>query len=108
MYAIRSYYEMNPISGTFRKDRNWPSRKAFKADLLKFLTDQKEINELFMVVDEELKMMARMCDRGGAIVGPLLKEMSRLIHSEYLLAGESDKDIFELFTDSMFAATVVV
>jgi len=99
--------KMNPISGTFRKDRNWPSRKGFKADLLKFLTDQKEINELFMVVDEELKMMARMCDRGGAIVGPLLKEMSRLIHSEYLLAGESDKDIFELFTDSMFAATVV-
>ncbi len=99
--------KMNPISGTFRKDRNWARRKHFKADLLKFLTDQKEINELFMVVDEELKMMAKMCDRGGAIVGPLLKEMSQLIHSEYLLAGESDKDIFELFTDSMFAATVV-
>lgn len=99
--------KMNPISGTFRKDCNWPGRKHFKADLLRFLTDQKEINELFMVVDEELKMMAKMCDRGGAIVGPLLKEMSQLIHSEYLLSGESDKDIFELFTDSMFAATVV-
>ncbi|WP_035245994.1 anthranilate synthase family protein [Desulfogranum mediterraneum] len=99
--------KMNPISGTFRKDRNWGRRKDFKMDLLQFLTDQKEINELFMVVDEELKMMAKMCDRGGAIVGPLLKEMSQLIHSEYLLSGESDKDIFELFTDSMFAATVV-
>jgi phenazine biosynthesis protein phzE len=33
--------------------------------------------------------------------------MSRLIHSEYLLAGDSDKDIIELFRDSMFAATVV-
>lgn len=99
--------KMNPISGTFRKDRRWSRRKDFKKDLLKFLTDQKEINELFMVVDEELKMMAKMCDRGGAIVGPLLKEMSQLIHSEYLLSGESDKDIFELFTDSMFAATVV-
>lgn len=99
--------KMNPISGTFRKDRNWASRKAFKADLLKFLQDEKEIDELFMVVDEELKMMARMCDRGGAIIGPLVKEMSRLIHSEYLLSGESDKDIFELFKDSMYAATVV-
>jgi phenazine biosynthesis protein phzE len=99
--------KMNPISGTFRKDRRWTRRKDFKKDLLGFLTDQKEINELFMVVDEELKMMAKMCDRGGAIVGPLLKEMSQLIHSEYLLSGESDKDIFELFTDSMFAATVV-
>jgi len=107
LYVQGGRVKMNPISGTFRKDRDWSSRKAFKADLLDFLTDQKEINELFMVVDEELKMMAKMCDRGGAIVGPLLKEMSRLIHSEYLLAGESDKDIFELFTDSMYAATVV-
>lgn len=107
LYVQGGRVKMNPISGTFRKDRNWAKRKAFKQDLLHFLTDQKEINELFMVVDEELKMMAKMCDRGGAIVGPLLKEMSKLIHSEYLLAGESDKDIFELFTDSMFAATVV-
>lgn len=99
--------KMNPISGTFRKDRNWSRRKDFKKDLLSFLTDPKEINELFMVVDEELKMMAKMCDRGGSIVGPLLKEMSQLIHSEYLLSGESDKDVIELFTDSMFAATVV-
>jgi len=99
--------KMNPISGTFRKDRKWGRRKEFKKDLLRFLTDQKEINELFMVVDEELKMMAKMCDHGGAIIGPRLKEMSQLIHSEYLLSGESNKDIFELFTDSMFAATVV-
>ncbi len=99
--------KMNPISGTMRKDRQWARRTDFKKDLLNFLTDRKEINELFMVVDEELKMMAKMCDQGGAIIGPLLKEMSHLIHSEYLLSGESDKDIFELFTDSMFAATVV-
>jgi phenazine biosynthesis protein phzE len=48
-----------------------------------------------------------MCSAGGAIVGPLLKEMSQLIHSEYLLSGISGKDIFELFRESMFAATVV-
>jgi phenazine biosynthesis protein phzE len=33
--------------------------------------------------------------------------MSQLIHSEYLLSGISSKDIFDLFADSMFAATVV-
>lgn len=99
--------KMNPISGTFRKDRKWSRTKQFKHDLLKFLNNQKEINELFMVVDEELKMMAKMCADGGTIIGPILKEMSQLIHSEYLLSGESDKDIIELFTDSMFAATVV-
>lgn len=99
--------KMNPISGTFRKDIAYECRSHFKEELLKFLCDQKEINELFMVVDEELKMMARMCSEGGSIVGPLLKEMSQLIHSEYLLSGISDKDIFDLFLDSMFAATVV-
>lgn len=99
--------KMNPISGTLRKDSISIRRSQFKKDLLAFITDRKEINELFMVVDEELKMMARMCAQGGAIVGPLLKEMSRLIHSEYLLSGTSDKDIFDLFIDSMFAATVV-
>lgn len=99
--------KMNPISGTFRKDIVYECRDHFKEELLRFLHDPKEINELFMVVDEELKMMARMCSEGGSIVGPLLKEMSRLIHSEYLLSGISTKDIFELFTDSMFAATVV-
>lgn len=107
LYVKGGRVKMNPISGTFRKDKKWAKRRDFKQDLLGFLTNQKEINELFMVVDEELKMMAKMCDRGGAIVGPLLKEMSQLIHSEYLLSGESDKDIFELFIDSMFAATVV-
>jgi phenazine biosynthesis protein phzE len=99
--------KMNPISGTFRKDTAYECRRHFKDELLNFLTDRKEIDELFMVVDEELKMMARMCGAGGAVVGPLLKEMSQLIHSEYLLSGISDKDIFDLFTDSMFAATVV-
>lgn len=99
--------KMNPISGTFRKDIAYECQSHFKGELLSFLSDQKEINELFMVVDEELKMMARMCSEGGSIVGPLLKEMSQLIHSEYLLSGISNKDIFDLFTVSMFAATVV-
>lgn len=107
LYAGEGRVKMNPISGTFRKDRQYKRRREFKEDILSFLKDQKEINELFMVVDEELKMMAKMCDKGGTIVGPLLKEMSQLIHSEYLLSGISDKDIFELFKDSMFAATVV-
>jgi 2-amino-4-deoxychorismate synthase len=98
---------MNPISGTFRKEIDYECREHFKQQLLSFLRDPKEINELFMVVDEELKMMARMCRQGGAIVGPLLKEMSRLIHTEYLLSGLSDGDVVELFRHSMFAATVV-
>ena len=106
LYVEDQKVKMNPISGTFRKNKAYHRRSEFKADLLDFLNNPKEINELFMVVDEELKMMSRMCSQGGAIIGPLLKEMSRLIHSEYLLSGESDKDVIELFKESMFAATV--
>ena len=98
--------KMNPISGTFRKEKDYRSPAALKADLTRFLENPKEINELFMVVDEELKMMARMCEEGGLIVGPLLKEMSRLIHSEYLLVGDSRMDIVDLLRESMFASTV--
>ena len=98
---------MNPISGTFRKGglQLLPPAEV-RRRLLDFLRDRKEINELFMVVDEELKMMSKMCERGGMIIGPLLREMSRLAHSEYLLVGSSGRDLVDLLRDSMFAATV--
>jgi 2-amino-4-deoxychorismate synthase len=98
---------MNPISGTFRKTGlDLLSPSEVRRRLLAFLKDGKEINELFMVVDEELKMMSKMCERGGMIIGPLLREMSRLAHSEYLLVGSSGRDVVDLLRDSMFAATV--
>jgi len=97
---------MNPISGTLRKDPHRLDPAQFKQDLLAFLSDAKETNELFMVVDEELKMMAKLCSTGGMVIGPLLKEMSGLVHTEYLLSGRSQGDIIDLFRGSMFAATV--
>src|SRR6478735_1347080 len=48
---------MNPISGTFRIPRDTDGGPGLKRQLLDFLADEKEIFELFMVVDEELKMM---------------------------------------------------
>ena len=95
---------MNPISGTFRKSAGSPRLDC--DDFLRFLEDDKETFELFMVTDEELKIMCELCDKGGAIVGPLLKEMSRLVHTEYLLLGESDRDVVDLIAGSMFAPTV--
>jgi len=94
---------MNPISGTLRKMQNQP---VTKKDLLQFLRDDKEILELFMVLDEELKMMSQMCKRGGTIKGPRLKNMSRLIHTEYLLRGRSPLPAVDLLRTSMFAPTV--
>jgi phenazine biosynthesis protein phzE len=59
-----------------------------------------------MVVDEELKMMCDICDKGGQVLGPFLKPMSRLIHTEYFLAGRSSRDPREVLRDTMYAATV--
>ncbi|MCD9155372.1 anthranilate synthase family protein [Aeromicrobium duanguangcaii] len=96
---------MNPISGTFRM-RGLETHAERKRELLKFLSDEKEIYELFMVVDEELKMMCDLCHEGGLVLGPYLKPMSHLVHTEYLLAGRTDRDPRDILRDSMFAATV--
>jgi phenazine biosynthesis protein phzE len=93
---------MNPISGTYRYPAAGPSRDG----VLRFLADQKETEELYMVVDEELKMMAGICDLGGQVHGPYLKEMGHLAHTEYVLAGRSDLDVREILRGTMFAATV--
>ncbi len=93
---------MNPICGTLPK-----AGLTRRADLVEFLSDPKEINELFQVVDEELKMMSRICAEGGRIHGPFLKEMSTLIHTEYELEGRSSMDPVDAFRDSMFAATMI-
>ena len=94
---------MNPISGTYRHPPDGPD----PAGLLEFLDDPKEANELYMVVDEELKMMARMCaSRGGRVHGPFLKQMARLSHTEYLLSGHSDLDVREILHETLLAPTV--
>jgi phenazine biosynthesis protein phzE len=96
---------MNPISGTFRM-RGLETHADRKRELLRFLKDEKEIYELFMVVDEELKMMCDICHEGGLVLGPYLKPMTHLVHTEYLLAGRTNRDVREVLRDSMFAATV--
>ncbi|MFF8400108.1 anthranilate synthase family protein [Streptomyces sp. NPDC015684] len=93
---------MNPISGTYR----YPAEGPTPEHLLDFLADGKEIEELSMVVDEELKMMCTVGDRGGVVVGPRLKEMAHLAHTEYELRGRSSLDVREVLRETMFAATV--
>ncbi|WP_369367342.1 anthranilate synthase family protein [Streptomyces sp. CG4] len=93
---------MNPISGTYR----YPAEGPTPEHLLSFLADGKEIEELSMVVDEELKMMCTVGDMGGVVVGPRLKEMAHLAHTEYELRGKSSLDVREVLKETMFAATV--
>ena len=96
---------MNPISGTFRLKGLTDPRER-KERLLEFLADEKEIYELFMVVDEELKMMCDICHEGGQVLGPFLKPMTHLVHTEYLLAGRTRSDVRDVLRDTMYAATV--
>ncbi|WP_079124708.1 anthranilate synthase family protein [Streptomyces lushanensis] len=93
---------MNPISGTYR----YPPTGPTLPEVMDFLADRKEADELYMVVDEELKMMARICDSGGRVVGPYLKEMARLAHTEYFIEGRSTRDPREILHETMFAPTV--
>ncbi|MEZ7157629.1 anthranilate synthase family protein [Streptomyces althioticus] len=93
---------MNPISGTYR----YPDGGPTPEHLLHFLADGKEIEELSMVVDEELKMMCTVGDMGGVVIGPRLKEMAHLAHTEYELRGRSSLDVREVLRETMFAATV--
>ncbi|GAA4178251.1 chorismate-binding protein [Gryllotalpicola koreensis] len=93
---------MNPISGTYRHPAGGPTR----AGVLDFLADVKESEELFMVVDEEMKMMSAVCPTGGRILGPYLTQMSRLSHTEYLLEGRTALDVREALRRTMFAPTV--
>ncbi|WP_203767655.1 anthranilate synthase family protein, partial [Paractinoplanes deccanensis] len=88
---------MNPISGTFRHG---------SGDLLDFLHDPKEVEELYMVLDEELKMMATVAEHGGQVAGPYLKQMAHLTHTEYLLAGRGSLDVRDVLRETMFAPTV--
>ncbi|WP_404819354.1 anthranilate synthase family protein [Streptomyces marincola] len=93
---------MNPISGTYRYPEDGPDPEG----LLAFLADRKETEELSMVVDEELKMMCAVGDRGGLVVGPRLREMAHLAHTEYELRGRTSLDVREVLRETMFAATV--
>src|SRR5699024_7013084 len=45
-------------------------------------------------------------NQGGQVLGPYLKPMTHLVHTEYLLAGRTDRDVRDVLRDSMFAATV--
>jgi phenazine biosynthesis protein phzE len=93
---------MNPISGTYR----YPATGPELTGLLSFLADAKETNELYMVLDEELKMMSRVCDRGARVLGPYLRPLANLAHTEYLIEGRSSRDVREMVRETMFAPTV--
>lgn len=93
---------MNPISGTYR----YPASGPTLSGVMDFLRDRKETYELFMVLDEELKMMSQVCETDVRVAGPFLKEMARLAHTEYVIKGRTERDVREILHSTLFAPTV--
>jgi phenazine biosynthesis protein phzE len=94
---------MNPISGTYRYPPGGPTVEG----LVGFLNDGKESDELYMVLDEELKTMAAICDDVVRITGPRLRMMAHLAHTEYLISGRTALPPVEVLRNTLFAPTVV-
>lgn len=94
---------MTPIAGTLRKE----DRETFKPRLDDFIRDEKEINELFQVLDEEMKMMGLICPEGGKIEGPYLREVGAVVHSEYNLVGKRTLHSIDALRETLHAPTVV-
>ncbi|WP_216213648.1 anthranilate synthase family protein [Amycolatopsis aidingensis] len=93
---------MNPISGTLRQSGTGPT----VGSVLEFLADRKEVEELFMVVDEELKMMAGLCPDGAEVDGPYLRQMRHVLHTEYFVRGRTTQPPWEILRRTLLAPTV--
>ncbi|MFD9888178.1 anthranilate synthase family protein [Amycolatopsis sp. NPDC059027] len=93
---------MNPISGTLRHS----GAGATLGGVLDFLADRKEVEELYMVVDEELKMMAGLCPDGVEVDGPYLRQMRHLTHTEYFVRGRTRQPPREILRQTLLAPTV--
>src|SRR5262249_32317126 len=93
---------MNPVSGTYR----YPPGGPDAAGLRRFLADRKETEELYMVVDEELKTMAQFCDGGARVRGPWLPAMWRLAPTESVIDGPTRLGRREVLRRTMPAPTV--
>jgi phenazine biosynthesis protein phzE len=93
---------MNPISGTYRYPQSGPTIEG----LIEFLSSLKETDELYMVLEEELKMLSEISSLGGKIHGPFLREMSRVAHTEFYIKGKTQYDPKVILLKTLFSPAV--
>ncbi|WIB65845.1 chorismate-binding protein [Curtobacterium sp. MCBD17_040] len=94
---------MSPISGTLRH----PHRRPSTSEVLGFLRDEKEDDELCMVLDEELKMMSALSGERVTVSGPTLRQMNNVTHTEYRIGGTTTATAADVLRGTLFAPTVV-
>tara|TARA_B100001094_G_scaffold333467_1_gene412997 strand:+ start:2435 stop:4270 length:1836 start_codon:yes stop_codon:yes gene_type:complete len=85
---------MNPISGTI----------DYSSDIdgfCKFLSCPKEVKELAMVTDEELKMMSKVCKYGAQVSDLQLHYMKYVVHTSYRLTGKTDYTFSKILRETL-------
>lgn len=90
---------MTAISGTVKR--------SDKVEQFLQLASSKQQFELSMVVDEEIKMLIQCCDEGVHVRGPSRRVMSKVIHSEFEISGNTDLRPASLLARTIFAPSVV-
>lgn len=76
-------------------------------EVMEFFDNCKEVDELYMVVDEELKMMVWICEDGGWVFGFYFKEMVYLVYIEYFIEGQISCDVCEVLCEMLFVLIVI-
>ncbi|AKK07199.1 chorismate binding enzyme/Glutamine amidotransferase class-I [Corynebacterium mustelae] len=92
--------KMTPISGTYKGE-------ADSRTVEQFLLDEKEIYELNMVLDEELKIMAKLCKDWISVDGPQIIQSGNILHTGYSINGKLTSSLGEALLEALGAPTVV-
>lgn len=93
----------NPIAWTMPKNP-----ETFYDDLIKFLQNPKEENELSMVTDEELKMILKVT-KWWIISWPRLRDIAKVIHTEFELRWYKKDWVtaIDCLKETLFSPTIV-
>ncbi|MEU2898595.1 chorismate-binding protein [Streptomyces sp. NPDC001273] len=94
---------MNPLCGTYRR----PPDGTRTGELLAFLADRKEAEELATTVDAELAVLCGLAGPGVRVEGPFLRGMAHLLHTQCRISGPAASGARETLARALFASTVV-
>ncbi|MEV6616524.1 chorismate-binding protein [Streptomyces sp. NPDC051051] len=94
---------MNPLCGTYR----YPPRGPRTGELLAFLADRKESEELATTLDAELTVLCALAGPGVRVEGPFLRRMAHLLHTQCRISGPAVASARETLSRALFASTAV-
>ncbi|MEU3186080.1 chorismate-binding protein [Streptomyces sp. NPDC006923] len=98
-----AHVTMDPMCGTHR----YPPEGPDVTELLSFLDDRKESDELAMTVDAELALLSGVAGPGVRVDGPHLRPMAHLVHSTCRISGPTGLTARRVLARAMFASTAV-